>query len=70
VHESVPMSAAEERGATPEEALAEARQRLAALPADRYPNVRELAEEIAGPSMDSRFEFGLARLLDGLEALR
>ena len=70
VHESVPMSAAEERGATPEEALSEARQRLVALPADRYPNVRELAEEIAGPSMDSRFEFGLARLLDGLEPLR
>ncbi|MCQ4040826.1 TetR/AcrR family transcriptional regulator [Streptantibioticus rubrisoli] len=70
VHESVPMSAAEEPGATPGEALAEARRRLAALPAERYPNVRELAEEIAGPSMDSRFEFGLARLLDGLEPLR
>ncbi len=70
VHESVPMSALEERGASPEEAVAEARQRLAALPADRYPNVSELAEEIAGPSMDSRFEFGLARLLDGLEPLR
>ncbi|MFI9723243.1 TetR/AcrR family transcriptional regulator [Streptomyces sp. NPDC052396] len=70
IHEAVPMSAAEERGATPEEAAAEARERLAALPADRYPHLVELAAEISGPGMDSRFEFGLARLLDGLEQLR
>jgi TetR/AcrR family tetracycline transcriptional repressor len=63
------MSAAEERGATPEEAVAEARVQLSQLPADRYPNVRELAGYIAGPGMDERFAFGLARLLDGLEVL-
>lgn len=70
LHEAVPMSAAEEHGATPREAAAEVRERLAALPADRYPHLVELAGEISGPGMDSRFEFGLARLLDGLEALR
>ncbi|MEV5505357.1 TetR/AcrR family transcriptional regulator [Streptomyces orinoci] len=70
IHEAVPMSAAEERGATPEQASEEARQRLAALPADRYPHLVELAGEISGPGMDTRFEFGLARLLDGLERLR
>ncbi|WP_049714676.1 TetR/AcrR family transcriptional regulator [Streptomyces caatingaensis] len=70
LHEAVPMSAAEEHGATPGEAAAEARERLAALPAERYPHLVELAGELSGPGMDSRFAFGLARLLDGLEALR
>ncbi|GAA0421093.1 TetR/AcrR family transcriptional regulator [Streptomyces luteireticuli] len=70
LHEAVPMSAAEEHGASPQEAAAEARERLAGLPADRYPHLVELAGELSGPGMDSRFEFGLARLLDGLEVLR
>ncbi|WP_171165988.1 TetR/AcrR family transcriptional regulator [Streptomyces sp. I05A-00742] len=70
LHEAVPMSAAEERGATPAEAAALARDRLVALPAERYPHLVELADELTAPDMESRFEFGLARLLDGLETLR
>ncbi|MGK5640239.1 TetR/AcrR family transcriptional regulator [Streptomyces sp. URMC 126] len=70
LHEAVPMSAAEERGATPAEAVAETRRRLAELPAERYPHLVALAGELTGPDMDSRFEFGLDRLLDGLGALR
>ncbi|MFI0741808.1 TetR/AcrR family transcriptional regulator C-terminal domain-containing protein [Streptomyces sp. NPDC021100] len=70
LHEAVPMSAAEERGATPAEAVEEARERLAALPAERYPHLVALAGELTGPDMDSRFEFGLALLLDGLGMLR
>ncbi|MEU6175730.1 TetR/AcrR family transcriptional regulator [Streptantibioticus parmotrematis] len=70
LHESVPMSAAEQRGASPAEATALARRELEELPVERYPNVVALAGDIAGPDMDTRFEFGLARLLDGLEPLR
>lgn len=70
LHESVPMSAAEELGATPEQAAEQARRQMAELPADRYPNVAELAGEIVGLDMDSRFEFGLGLLLDGLQQLR
>ncbi|MGI5341545.1 TetR/AcrR family transcriptional regulator C-terminal domain-containing protein [Streptomyces sp. CA-181903] len=70
LHEAVPMSAVEERGASPAEAVEEARERLAALSAERYPHLVALAGELTGPDMDSRFEFGLALLLDGLGVLR
>jgi TetR/AcrR family tetracycline transcriptional repressor len=40
---------------------------LAELPADRFPNVAWAAEALFAGTADERFEFGLDRLLDGLE---
>jgi TetR/AcrR family tetracycline transcriptional repressor len=38
-----------------------------ALPPERYPRLVALAEHLFAPTMEQRFEFGLATLLDGLE---
>jgi tetracycline repressor-like protein len=55
--------------AAEQEARAAARAALAALPAEYYPRlssaVEEAAEAMAG---DVVFDYGLERLLDGLEA--
>jgi hypothetical protein len=37
------------------------------LPADRFPNLVPLAPRFLEASDDHRFEYGLERLLDGLE---
>ena len=54
---------------SPEDVKRQARAAVAALPRDEYPAVtgagRELTETLFG---DAQFEFGLERLLDGLEA--
>ena len=42
---------------------------LRALPADRYPHVVALAGELTGPDLDTRFDFAVARMLDGIAAL-
>jgi len=46
----------------------EIRAMLAALPADRYPNASALAPLTAKLKSEDQFEWGLQRVLDGLEA--
>lgn len=58
---------------TREELVALAERFLPLIPADRYPNVVEHAEQHLAPPDPGRkteFEFGLDLLLDGLERLR
>ncbi|MCO5997531.1 TetR/AcrR family transcriptional regulator C-terminal domain-containing protein [Actinoallomurus rhizosphaericola] len=43
--------------------------RLAALPADEFPHTVALAGDLTAPDLDTRFEFALDRLLDGIAAL-
>ena len=44
------------------------RERFAALPVEHYPTTVELAAELTEPDLDSRFEFALTCLLDGIAA--
>ena len=53
----------------PREYLDRLADRLRAAPADRYPNVVELADELTGPNLASRYEFTVARLIDGIATL-
>ena len=39
------------------------------MPAEEYPNVVELADELTEDDADGLFQFGLDTLLDGLERL-
>src|SRR5262249_46231941 len=39
------------------------------LPADRFPTLASVVEDITGPDGDERFEFGLDILIAGLEAV-
>jgi len=48
--------------------IGELRDYLASLPADRFPNISQLAGELTTGGPDERFEFGLDVLLDGLVA--
>lgn len=60
-------------GTTGEERAARRRaagEAIAALPATEFPNVTWAGEALVAGSLDERFEFGLAVLLDGLEARR
>jgi TetR/AcrR family tetracycline transcriptional repressor len=57
-------------GRAPRDYLDELRDRFAALPADRFPTTVELAAELTEPDLDSRFEFALTCLLDGIAARR
>ncbi|GAA3990020.1 TetR/AcrR family transcriptional regulator C-terminal domain-containing protein [Allokutzneria multivorans] len=68
--EQAPLSAAVSAGVSPRTYLDELGARLAALPEDGFPHIVELAADLVAPDLDSRFEFALDRLLDGLEALR
>jgi len=43
--------------------------RLRAMPPDRYPNVVALAGELTAPDLAARFDFTLARLIAGIDAL-
>jgi len=52
------------------EVLAGYRQLVAGLPPERFPNLVALAGELTAGTLDERFEFGLAALLDGIAALR
>ena len=47
--------------------LHEIRGYFASLPAEKFPNLSALANEVIGCKPDKRFEFGLGLLLDGLE---
>jgi AcrR family transcriptional regulator len=44
------------------------RDYLAALPADTFPNLREMATTITEGNGDERFEFGIGLMIDGLAA--
>lgn len=68
LQEQVPLSG-ETEGASRSEAARAASDRLRALPEATFPNLVTLADDLAGPSMEERFVFGLERLLDGLAAL-
>jgi len=50
------------------DSIAELRAYFASLPADRFPNVSALAEDLTAGGRDERFEFGLEILVDGLAA--
>lgn len=67
LHETSPLSADVARGADPVHFLEEARDRLSTLPPDEYPNVVAVGERLARKDIEERFNFGLERLLDGLQ---
>ena len=48
--------------------IGQLRDYFASLPADRFPNLSQLAGELVSDGPDARFEFGLDVLLDGLVA--
>jgi AcrR family transcriptional regulator len=62
----VPPPSGEE--SSPAEFIGQLRAYLASLPADRFPNVTELADELTTGGPDVRFEFGLDILVAGLAA--
>jgi AcrR family transcriptional regulator len=53
---------------TPRDFIGQLREYFASLPADRFPNISQLAGELTSGGPDVRFEFGLDVLLDGLVA--
>ncbi|MEV0403316.1 TetR/AcrR family transcriptional regulator [Actinoallomurus sp. NPDC050550] len=67
--EQAPLSAAVAAGRPPRSYLDDLRDRLAALPADEFPHTVALAGDLTAPDLDTRFEFALDRLLDGIAAL-
>ncbi|WP_406194775.1 TetR/AcrR family transcriptional regulator C-terminal domain-containing protein [Kitasatospora sp. NBC_01560] len=69
LQEQAPLSAAEAMGATRREAALAAGDRLRALAPETFPNLVALAGELTDPSMETRFEFGLDRILDGMAVL-
>jgi AcrR family transcriptional regulator len=62
-----------QQGVSPEafaEFASQMREYFAALPAERFPNLKELAGPLtAAPRGDERFEFGMDVLIRGLESL-
>lgn len=66
--ECLGMAVPAEEGASPREFVEQLRAYFASLPADRFPNMTELAVELTTGGQDERFEFGLDVLLDGLVA--
>jgi len=69
LQEQSPLSAAEAAGASRGQVAHAAGETFRALPAETYPNLVALADDLTDPDMDTRFEFGLHRLADGLAAL-
>ncbi|MFE1318591.1 TetR/AcrR family transcriptional regulator [Kitasatospora phosalacinea] len=69
LQEQSPLSAAEAAGAGRGQAARAAGDVFRALPAEDYPNLVALADDLVDPDMDTRFEFGLQRIADGLAAL-
>lgn len=67
--QSSALSRAHARGAGRREVLGQLRERLADLPRGRYPHSAALAEELTAEDPAGRFDFGLARLIDGLAML-
>ncbi|MBO1417556.1 TetR/AcrR family transcriptional regulator [Streptomyces sp. FH025] len=69
LQEQSPMSAAHSGGASRLDVVTGVRDRFRALPVGVFPNLVELAGDLAEPNFDARFEFCVERILDGLAAL-
>ncbi len=70
VAEVLPTAELEAAGYRWEQFASEMDTRLAALPLDRYPAMREMLPMLLGHHHDQPFEYGLDALLDGLELRR
>ena len=57
-------------GLTLEEIRRRTADLLRSLPPERFPNIIAMVPAMLGMSDDDQFEYGLARLLDGLELTR
>jgi TetR/AcrR family tetracycline transcriptional repressor len=68
--EQAPLSAAVSAGRSARAHLDTLHHQFAALSKEEFPHTVELAAEMTEPNLDSRFEFALERLLDGVDALR
>ncbi|MFE0020930.1 TetR/AcrR family transcriptional regulator C-terminal domain-containing protein [Amycolatopsis sp. NPDC059021] len=68
--EQAPLSAAVSAGRSARSYLDDLGGELASLPAESFPHLVASAADLVAPDLDSRFEFALDRLLDGVEALR
>ncbi len=66
VFESRPITGAGE-GKSAEELQALIGNMLRSLPADRFPNLVALPDAVMGMMPDAQFEYGLQRMLDGME---
>ncbi len=66
--EAANLGAASEDAAARARALAGYREFVAALPADRFPDLVAVAPVLVSGTLDERFEAGVAFLLDGIEA--
>ncbi|MFC5885256.1 TetR/AcrR family transcriptional regulator [Kitasatospora sp. CM 4170] len=69
LQEQSPLSASEAMGASRREAVDAAADQLRALPPEEFPNLTALAGDLTEPDMETRFAFGVERILDGLAAL-
>ncbi|MFD7901510.1 TetR/AcrR family transcriptional regulator [Kitasatospora sp. NPDC059722] len=70
LQEQAPVSAAEATGSSSRrDAVDAAADRFRSLPAAEFPTLVELAGDLTEPDMDARFEFCVARVLDGLATL-
>ncbi|GAB7184889.1 TetR/AcrR family transcriptional regulator [Kitasatospora sp. Ki12] len=69
LQEQSPISAAEVLGGSRREIAVAAGDLFRALPAEDFPNLVDLADDLTAPDMDARFEFCVQRILDGLAAL-
>jgi TetR/AcrR family tetracycline transcriptional repressor len=67
VFEARPLSGAITEGRTPEELGRMVSEMLTSLPRDRFPNLPDCAADMQAVTDDDYFEYGLQRLLDGLE---
>ncbi len=69
VADVVEGSAHQTRGGDPAVFFTQLRDYLAALPADRFPNLVRMADALVEGDGDARFAFGLDLMIDGLAAL-
>lgn len=69
LHQRAPLTGESVVGVPDADVLAQIRNRLTELPADRFPTTTALAESLTRPDIERRFSFGLDLLIDGLIAL-
>jgi hypothetical protein len=62
--------AASAAGTSHSELLAQARAGLRALPADEFPTLIRLADDVASDDAEALFDFGVRLILRGLESIR
>jgi|ERR1043165_6173124 TetR/AcrR family tetracycline transcriptional repressor len=68
--EQAPLSAKVSAGQSPRSYLDELGASLMALPPDMFPHLVDMAADLTAPDLETRFEFAVDRLLDGIAALR